>query len=396
MEKTHLADEPRETDGGDGPQRRSSPGDGNGGHPSAVAGCRVVTTFESARLLLAGQLRAFPAITWTIVSGDECQTPPEGVSATYRIPMRRDLSTSDLASFFRLLRFFRSHKFTFVQTHTQKASLLGLPAARCAGLPTLYTMHGCLFFRENSVLQNVLGWVFERWCCTWAQRVLVQSREDEEMVPRAKLCRADKVAYIGNGIALGRFRPTPLPSRTGERPVVMMISRLVAEKGCREFFAVAKALHGKARFVHVGPVEAGQRDAISRTELDEMAAHGYVEFLGATDDVPAHLANADLVVLPSFREGIPRVAMEAAAMGRAVAGYDVRGMREVIPRHLGLLVPRGDTGSLIQLVEGLLDAPERLVELGTACGERVVSRFSEEAVLERLRHVYADFGVREQ
>jgi glycosyltransferase involved in cell wall biosynthesis len=117
-----------------------------------------------------------------------------------------------------------------------------------------------------------------------------------------------------------------------------------------------------------------------------------VEFLGPTDDVPRHLATADLVLLPSYREGIPRVAMEAAAMGRAVAGYDVRGMREVIPTSFGLLVPRGETAVLIQLVDGLLDAPEQLVKLGDACHEWVVSKFSEEAVLERLRRVYADFG----
>ena len=325
------------------------------------------------------------------MSGDGYADPPPYLTV-HHVPMRRELSLSDFRSLGQLHMLFRRHRFAFVQTHTQKASLLGLPAARLAGLPTLYTMHGCLVFRENNPLQNVLGWVFERWCCAWAQRVLVQSREDEEMLPKARLCRAEKVVYIGNGIALERFRPAPLPSSTGEKPVVMMISRLVAEKGCREFFAVAKSLHGKARFVHVGPAEVGQRDAITEAEVREMSAQGYVEFSGATDDVPGHLATADLVVLPSYREGIPRVAMEAAAMGRAVAGYDVRGMREVIPTSFGLLVPRGHTAALIQLVRGLLDAPERLMELGDACHEWVVSKFSEETVLERLREVYADFG----
>lgn len=352
----------------------------------------MVTVSASARLLLAGQLRALTDVSWSLVCGDDYPDPPPYLSL-HHVPMARELSLSDFRSLADLYRFFRRHRFAFVQTHTQKASLIGLPAARCAGLPTLYTMHGCLVFKENSRLQNLLGWVFERWCCTWAQRVLVQSREDEEMLPKAGLCRADKVVYIGNGIALDRFRPTALPSTGGDRPVVMMISRLVAEKGCREFFAVAKALHGQARFVHVGPVEVGQRDAITEAEVEDMSSHGYVEFWGATDDVPAKLASADLVLLPSYREGIPRVAMEAAAMGRAVAGYDVRGMREVIPRHFGLLVPRGDTASLIQVVHGLLDAPEQLAALGRACEEWVVSRFSEEAVLERLRRVYAGFGV---
>lgn len=292
----------------------------------------------------------------------------------------------------RLYRFFRSHRFSFVQTHTQKASLLGLPAARCAGLPTLYTMHGCLFFRGNSRAQNALGWVFERWCCAWADRVLVQSREDQETLPKVRICRAEKIDFIGNGIALNRFSSAPLPVTAGKGPSVMMVSRLVAEKGCRDFFAVAKALRGMARFVHVGPSEVGQHDAITEAELEEMSSQGYVEFLGATDDVPAQLATADLVLLPSYREGIPRAAMEAAAMGRAVAGYDVRGMREVIPPSFGLLVPRGDTVSLTQLVRALVSDSHRLVELGKACEQWVVSRFSEDAVVERLRRVYTQIG----
>lgn len=392
MEKTHLADEPRETDGADGPQRRSSPGGENGGHPGAVAGCRVVTTFESARLLLAGQLRAFPAITWTIVSGDECQTPPEGVSATYRIPMRRDLSTSDLASFFRLLRFFRSHKFTFVQTHTPKASLLGLPAARCAGIPALYTMHGSLFFRENSRRANVAPWLFERWCCMWANRVLMQSAEDATVLERARVCPKAKMVHIGNGIDVTRYPEAPFPPLGGEKPVVLMISRLVAEKGVRDFFAVATALSDIARFVHVGPTEVDQRDAIPEAEMKALEAQGHLEFVGRVADVRPHIARSHLVLLPSFREGIPRAAMEAAATGRPVAGYDIRGLREVVPPSLGLLVPRHDVAALTRLVSALVREPERLPSLGRACRESVLTQFSEDLVVERVRKVYAGYG----
>ena len=173
---------------------------------------------------------------------------------------------------------------------------------------------------------------------------------------------------------------------------MMMVSRLVAEKGCRDFFAVARALHSQARFVHVGPAETDQRDAIPASEVEELSHSGVVEFRGPADDVVAHLQEADLTLLPSYREGIPRVAMEAAAMGRAVAGYDVRGMREVIPSHLGLLVARGDIPRLIELVQRLLGDREHRETLGAACQDWVVANFSEEAVLARLRAVYAEFG----
>lgn len=351
----------------------------------------MVTIAASARLLLAGQLEALKDIRWSVVSGDEYRDPPSHLTV-HHVPMRRELALSDFRSLARLYRFFRRHRFTFVQTHTQKASLLGLPAARCAGLPALYTMHGCLFFRDNSRSQNLVAWVFERWCCSWAHTVLVQSREDAETLPRARICPAAKVVYIGNGIALERFPASELPSAGHRTPTVMMVSRLVAEKGCRDFFEVARALHSQAHFVHVGPVETDQHDAISTAEMEEMSSGGFVEFRGASNDVAGDLAEADLVLLPSYREGIPRVAMEAASMGRAVAGYDVRGVREVIPLHLNLLVRRGDAGALTDLVRALLDEPQRLTTLGQSCKEWVTSNFSEDAVLERLRSVYSRFG----
>jgi glycosyltransferase involved in cell wall biosynthesis len=349
----------------------------------------VVTYADSARLLLAGQLRALSEISWALVSGEDYADAP-GHLAVHVVPMRREPALSDLRSLAALYRFFRRHPFRFVQTHTPKASMLGLPAARWAGLPTLYTVHGAMFFKDNTRAQNVLGWLFERWCCTWARRVLVQSREDAATLPRARICRAGKVVFIGNGIDLERFRAVPPPSGTAGVPVVTMVSRLVAEKGCREFFEVARSLHGLARFVHVGPVEPDQSDAIPAEEVRALAEAGIVEFAGRTDDIPRFLAEADLVLLPSFREGIPRAAMEAAASGRAVAGYDVRGVREVIPPELGLLVPRGDTPALIELVRGLLADRERLVSLGRDCQAWVLANFSEADVIDRLRRVYEE------
>ncbi|MDQ4145881.1 MAG: glycosyltransferase [Actinomycetota bacterium] len=346
-----------------------------------------MTWSESARLLLGGQLAALREFNWSVVSGDPYRDAPSDI-VPHCIPMRRELALSDFQSFWNLLRFFRAHRFAFVQTHTPKASLLGLPAARLAGLPTLYTMHGSLYFKDNSLRANIAGWVFERWCAAWAHRVLLQSREDLETVVESRICPRRKVVHVGNGIDLSRFAATgEVPCPPG-KPTVLMISRLVAEKGCRDFFEVARALHERASFVHVGPSEKDQRDAITDEEMRHLSTAGYVEFVGPVSDVRPHLARANLVLLPSYREGIPRVAMEAAAASRPVAGYNIRGLREVIPPPLGLLVKRGEVTALIELVGRLLDVPQRLPTLGRACQQWVLSEFSEAAVVERLRGVY--------
>jgi len=222
--------------------------------------------------------------------------------------------------------------------------------------------------------------------------VLVQSREDEAVLPRVGICRRGKLGYVGNGIVMDRFLAPVEPTLRSERPIVVMISRLVREKGCADFLSMAEALTGQADFVHVGPAEHDQSDALSDEEVAAAAEAGTVEFVGAVSDVRPYLASATIVVLPSYREGIPRAAMEASAMGRPVAAYDIRGVREVVDPGLGLLVPRGDLPALITLVEGLLKHPEQCADLGARSRRWVVERFSEDDVIERLEAVYESMG----
>lgn len=354
-----------------------------------LRGCRVVTTSLSARVLLRGQLEALEEIAWSLVSGDDYPNAPSSLDF-HVVPMRREPAPSDLASFISMYRFFCHNRYDFVQTHTPKASMLALPAVRLTGARVLYTVHGSLFFRGNHPLWNALGWLFERWCCSWASLVLVQSAEDRDVMPKARICRAGKVRFIGNGIRLSRFTACPPPEPFRASPVVVMISRLVAEKGCRDFFRAAEELGSVARFVHVGPFEHDQADAITAEECTAVARDTGIEFVGDVPDVLPYLAAADVVMLPSYREGIPRAAMEAAATGRPVVGYDIRGMREVIPEATGLLVPLGDVGRLVEKTYELIVSADERRARGKQCEQWVVQRFSEDAVVERLRDVYRE------
>jgi len=355
----------------------------------ALRGCRVVTTSMTAKLLLDNQLRSLSEISWSVLSGDAFDDPPRDVEVDV-VPIHREFALADVAAFFRLWRLLRRRRFDFVQTHTPKASFLGLPAARLSGTAAIYTMHGALYFRDNVKTANLLGWLFEKWCCSWADLVLVQSHEDEHVLPAVHICRAGKVRYIGNGIVLKRFVDPVAPALESTRPVVLMVSRLVQEKGCRDYLELARRLWGRADFVHVGPAEADQRDAL--TEADLSTASRYVSFVGAVDDIRPYLAAAEVVVQPSYREGIPRVVMEAAATSTPVVAYDVRGVREVVDASLGTLVPRGDVDSLVATVAELLADEGRRAAIGQAARCRVIERFSEDDVIARLRSVYDEIG----
>jgi glycosyltransferase involved in cell wall biosynthesis len=351
--------------------------------------CRVVTTSLSARLLLAGQMAALDEVTWAVTSGDAWPDAPAGLEL-HVVPMRREPALSDLRAMVALTRLFGRRRFRLVQTHTPKASLLGLPAARLSGTPAAYTVHGALFYAGNSRRRNVAGWLFEKWCCAWADRVLLQSREDLTALPAAHICADRKLRYIGNGIDLDRFIVLPRPART--RPTVLMVSRLVAEKGCRDFFELARRLSAVADFTHVGPVEHDQRDGLTSREIDRARELG-VHVAGAVTDVRPWLASADVVVLPSYREGIPRAAMEAAASGRPVVAYDIRGVREVVPPAAHLLAPLGDLDALERIVRRLVDDRRACEEAGNTCAAHVRAGFSEASVVARLRQVYAEIGV---
>ena len=351
--------------------------------------CRVVTSEISARILLRKQLLALTEWPWTIVAGDATIDPLPGAEHV-QIAMRREPALADLRSFAAMRRFFRSRRFDFVQTHTPKASMLALPAARLSGHRTIYTMHGGLYFRDNDRKANLAGWIFERWCCSWAHIVAMQSAEDVEVLVKKRACPKRKARHLGNGIEIDHFRGDPRVRPPGKRPVVLMIARLVAEKGCLDFFAVAEALAADADFVHVGPIEADQSDAVDPVLIAELSRRGIVRFVGDVGDVRPALAEADLFVLPSYREGIPRAAMEAAASGLPVVAYDIRGVREVVAPEHGLLVARGDTARLIDRVRRLIADPKALKDAAVACRAHVLDRFDERAVVERLRGLYAE------
>lgn len=182
--------------------------------------------------------------------------------------------------------------------------------------------------------------------------------------------------------------------------MVMLPSRMLRDKGVAEFVEAARRLRGDPsapRFVLVGDPDPGNPTSVPEEQLREWAGEGVVEWWGHRADMPATLAQANLVVLPSYREGLPKVLLEAAAAGRAIVASDVPGCREVVREGVnGALVSPTDPSALAVAIRALLEAPERRRMLGLAGRRMVVAEFAIEIVVEETLGVYRSLLAHEE
>jgi lipopolysaccharide/colanic/teichoic acid biosynthesis glycosyltransferase len=230
--------------------------------------------------------------------------------------------------------------------------------------------------------------------CSHAE--LVQNPEDLDLLLRTRLSPPYKTRLLGNGVDLERYRPRPelrdqarLEMGVSEADVVVgFVGRLVLEKGLRELFEAAAALGERCVVVAVGPDDMEKSDALAAGHRAEAAAAG-VRFLGMRDDLDLLYQGMDLFVLPSYREGFPRAAMEAAASGLPIVATDIRGCRQVVEHGAtGLLVPAKDTDALAGAIDQLIADPGARARMGVAARERAVRDFDERVVVARVLATY--------
>ncbi|MDR7457091.1 MAG: glycosyltransferase, partial [Armatimonadota bacterium] len=240
----------------------------------------------------------------------------------------------------------------------------------------------------------------ERLGARWGDFEFSQSREDLETLRRAGVVSPQRSAYLGNGVDLVAFDPERVDARAARAAlgidpgavVVGMVGRLVWEKGYREFFAAAEALrrdHPPVVCLAVGPHEPGKGDAVPVEVTHDLEARGVVRFLGMRTDMPELYAAMDVFVLPSYREGFPRAAVEAAAMGRPLVLSDIRGCREVVAEgRNGFLVPLRQVEPLLDRIRRLVSDPALRRVLGAESRRRAEQEFDERRVIATTLDVY--------
>jgi glycosyltransferase involved in cell wall biosynthesis len=305
---------------------------------------------------------------------------------------------ADLLAFRELLVMFRRERFDLVHTHNPKPGVLGRIAGRMAGVPCVVnTVHGLYATPDDSVARRATVLALERLAARFSDLELYQSEEDLDWAGRRRLVAPDRSVLLGNGVDLSKFDPSLIPAQSlatlrrelgipDDAFVAGTVARLVAEKGYRELFAAAamvRAAVPRVRVLAVGPSDPAKADAIGRAEIER--ARGSVIFAGWREDIPSLLALMDVFVLPSWREGLPRSAIEAAAMGKPLILTDIRGCREVARHGVeGLIVPPRDPVRLAEAIE-LLAKDRALGErMGAAARARALERFDERKVTDLI------------
>ena len=281
---------------------------------------------------------------------------------------------------------------------TIKPNVYGAMAARASGVPALPNVSGLgtAFIRTNPLTEVVS--LLYRAGFARAASVFFQNEDDAAIFRARRLVRAEQVTMLrGSGIDTRHF--APISGGQPGRGRFLMIARVLADKGAREFVDAARILKRedpRRRFTILGHADVANRTAIPRAELDGWVAEGAIEWVPPVGDVRAMIDASDCVVLPSYREGTSRVLLEGAAMARPLVASDVPGCREVVDDGVtGYLAPVRDADALaaaMRRVDLLDDAAWQA--MGEAGRAKVVAEFAPEAVIQEYLAALARVGVR--
>jgi glycosyltransferase involved in cell wall biosynthesis len=321
------------------------------------------------------------------------------------VPMRRRSldPLREAALVWRLWRLFRRERPQLVHGFTLKCAIYGSLAARLASVPARVNAvagMGYVFTSEDAtarLLRPLVRALMRLTLGGRSARLILQNPDDVALFERAGLVDRARIRLIpGSGVDCARFAPAPDGERlVAGRPLrVLLPSRLLRDKGVGEFIDAARRLRGEGRplvFLLAGEPDPGNPATIAEAEVRGWVAEGLVEWLGHVEDMPSLFRGVDVVALPSYREGLPKGLIEAAACGCALVTTDVPGCREVVRDGVdGLLVPVRDAPALADAIVRLQDDDGLRARMGEAARARALAVFDERTVIAKTIAVYGE------
>lgn len=305
---------------------------------------------------------------------------------------------TELRALLNLFRIYRAARPDIVHHVALKPVLYGSLLAKLRGIPAVVNALGGMgsVFTAGSARKRLLKTailnVFKLLLSAKGKILILQNPDDRDLMVTQAGVAPERIRLIrGAGVSLDEFGVVPEPAGV---PVVVLPARMLWDKGVGEFVEAARLLQAegvRARFVLVGGTDECNPSGIDPKQLNQWTAEGLVEWLGMRRDMPAVLQGANIVCLPSYREGLPKSLLEAAACGRAIVSTDVPGCREIVrDGQNGILVPARDAVALAAALRQMILSPELRSRMGRRGRDMVVAEFSEQIVVAQTINIYRE------
>jgi len=311
-------------------------------------------------------------------------------------PFREAGSIVHLAGIYRRLKPDIVHHFCV------KPNLYGTLAASFSHVPAVInTFTGLGYLLYDSLRARILLFFlnpFFRWAINHPNAVVIFQSESDRRILKEKniLASGAKVFIIpGSGVDIDRFKGkaySGMDLQRGKKPVVLMASRLLWDKGVKEFIGMAQTLKNQgvqAEFWIAGAPDKGNPECISDSEIEKWSRQGDVKFLGHQDDIFDILSQTDIAVLPSYHEGVPRFLLEAASAGLPLIATDAGGCRMIVHDGVnGYVVPAKNVTALAEAVGRLINDPDLRNRMGEASRQIAVKEFDETKIDKQFLEIY--------
>lgn len=299
---------------------------------------------------------------------------------------------------YRLYRLYGKLRPDLVLHFTPKPNIYGSIAARVRGIPSISNVAGLgSAFEGNRIVAAILKLMYKA-ALRYPRKVFFQNQEDLSLFVDLKLVAGEKTDRVpGSGIDVSLFQPVEGGGNPG-RFVFLLASRMLWEKGVGEFVEAARMLKregARAELRLLGSLDVQNPSAISREQMDEWEAEGAVAYLGFTDKVKDYMSDADCIVLPTYyREGVPRVLLEAAALGKPIIATDQIGCRDIVDDgENGYTCRPRDTRDLVGAMKRFMAlTPAERATMGMNGRRKAIDEFDENLVIAKYREAILDLA----
>jgi len=273
--------------------------------------------------------------------------------------------------------------------YTIKLNIYGTIAAGILNIKSINVITGLGYVFLKKGILSIIVKILYKFAFKFSSVVIFQNKEDYEFLIQRKIVSKEKARIIeSSGIDTSYFSPNFCVQSKIKRYkdfTFMLISRMLWDKGIKEFVEAARILKKKRKrinFILVGSVDEGNPSGIPEKVIHNWEKEGVIKFKGFQKDIRKEICKADVIVLPSYREGIPRILLEACAMEKPVITTNTPGCREVVENGVnGFLVEPRDGGSLLKAMEKMLNLPvSKLREMGKQGRKMVIKRFKIESI----------------